>query len=75
MKQTNETKTHNKTKTSETIHTDAKTGRRYSHNEDTGATKWLPDAEEGQVTQKTHRKKKSFRKIETSKDGLYFVNV
>ena len=54
---------------------DAESGRRCSYNEETGVTEWLTDEEEGKVTQKTHRKKKSFRKIETIKDGLYFVNV
>ena len=63
-----------RTETPETIHTDATTGRRYSHNRDTGATKWLTD-EAGKVTQKTHRKKKSFRKIDTTEHGLYFINV
>ena len=41
-----------------------------------GVTKWLPPVRRRpEVTQKTYRKKKSFRKIETIKDGLYFVNV
>jgi len=45
-KHTKEAKTYKKTNTSKSIHKDAKTGRRYSHNGDTGVTKWLADEKE-----------------------------
>jgi hypothetical protein len=60
-KETKETKPHNKTKASETIHKDAKTGRRYSHNGDTGVTNWLADEKE-----KSAKKEMNTTQIKTS---------
>ena len=66
--------------TAESIHVDAKTGRRYSYNTETNETKWLAeDDEQGGATQgetKNHgTKRKSFRKIDGGEEDDYFVNV
>ena len=68
--------------TAESIHVDAKTGRRYSYNAETNETKWLAEAEDdeqGEATQgetKNHgTKRKSFRKIVGGEEDDYFVNV
>ena len=52
-KEEKQKKEHKITTISKSIHKDAKTGRRYSYNRDTGVTEWLTDEEEGKVTQKT----------------------
>jgi len=64
----------------DSIHVDAKTGRRYSCNKDTNQTRWLSDDdEESEATQgetKNHStKRKSFRKIDGGEEDDYFVNV
>ena len=83
LKEKKERQKHKETKPFETIHTDAKTGRRYSYNKETNQTQWLAgddedDDEKGEAPQgetKNHSTKRtSFRKIVGGKDD-YFVNV
>jgi hypothetical protein len=52
-----------RTKTSDTMHTDAETGLRYSFNEKTGAIKWFPDLVAEEEEETIHKDAKSGRRF------------
>ena len=72
-----------RTKTSTSVHKDAKTGRRYSYDATTAQTQWLSNddgkdgatIEEQDESKQLNRKRPSFRKLVSDKDEVYYQNV